>query len=161
MPTFSQSFQPVLGLEPRVLILGTLPGKESLRKQEYYGNPRNHFWKIIYTLFDAPLEEEYGAKIAFAKENKIALWDVCHRAVRASSLDSDIKEEQANEIGELLDKNPTIKTVAFNGQKAEKLFDKYFDRREEIKYLSLLSSSPANASYSYEKKLAQWRQLAD
>lgn len=159
MSDFSESFPPVLGREPRVLILGTLPGKESLRKQQYYGHPRNAFWPIIFDLFGGNLTEHYSEKLQFAKQNNIALWDVCHSALRPGSLDADISKEEANGIMELLDSHPSIRKIAFNGQKAAQLYDKYFVRREDISYFTLLSTSPANAAYSLVQKLENWRQI--
>ena len=87
---YSESFTAIVGDSPEILILGTLPGKESLRANEYYANQRNAFWKIIYSLFNTNLEFDYDKKTEFVKKNKIALWDVCQKAVRPSSLDSDI-----------------------------------------------------------------------
>ena len=34
---------PVVNKSTRVLIVGSMPGQQSLEKQQYYGNPRNHF----------------------------------------------------------------------------------------------------------------------
>ena len=89
---------PVVGDAPKVLILGSMPSVESLRKQEYYGNKRNHFWKIIFQLFDSHEQLEYEAKIAFLKEKNIALWDVLYSCHREGSLDSNIKDEEPNKI---------------------------------------------------------------
>ena len=157
MIDFSESFSPVVGETPKVLILGTLPGKESLRKKEYYANSRNLFWKIIYLLLDKSLETNYCDKTNLLKTNGIALWDVCQKAIRKSSLDSDIKDEKPNNLSKLLETYPTIATIAFNGQKAEKLYDKYFQRNKNINYMTLLSTSPANASYSYDQKIQNWK----
>lgn len=153
----SQSFAPVIGQNPKVLILGTLPSTKSLDKQEYYGNPQNQFWSIIFAITQGNIHEEYKDKIDYCKQHGIALWDVCKEAVRPGSLDSAISQEQPNDIIELLAKNTTIETIAFNGQKAEKLFHKYLSAPTHIKVITLLSSSPANASYSFNQKKEQWQ----
>ena len=92
-------------------------------------------------------------------ENNIAIWDVCYSAVRKGSLDSAIKEEIPNKIDELIVENPSISTIAFNGQKAAKLYAKYFPKFDNINYITLLSTSPANAKYSFEEKLKDWSQI--
>lgn len=152
-----KSFKSIVGDAPEILILGTLPGKESLRLQQYYGHPRNAFWKLMYQLFQEEFKEDYLEKTQFLKRNKIALWDVCGSADRKSSLDVDIKNEQPNLINELLQQYPSIKVIGFNGKKAEKLYDKYFERNSSIQYHTLLSTSPANASYTFLEKLTNWK----
>ena len=153
----SKSLTPVIGNEPRVLILGTLPGKESLRLNQYYANPRNLFWKIIYDIFLEQPDSDYGKKTQFAKLNKIAIWDVCEKAVRKTSLDSDIKNEKPNKINKLLKEYPSIKRIVFNGRKAEKLYDRYFNRFRYLEYYTFLSTSPANTRHSYEAKFNCWK----
>ena len=37
------SLGPVVGVDPTVLIVGSMPGEESLRRQEYYAHPQNQF----------------------------------------------------------------------------------------------------------------------
>jgi hypoxanthine-DNA glycosylase len=154
-----QSFDPIIGESPKVLILGTMPGKESLRLQQYYGHPRNAFWKILHSIFEVPLNEEYQARKEFAKKHRIAIWDVCKFADRKSSLDSDIKNEVPNEIESLINKNPSIQRIGFNGQKAASLYDKYVKRFENIEYVTLLSTSPANARFTFEEKKNDWKKL--
>lgn len=153
---YSQSFTPIIGSQAHTLILGTLPGQESLRKQEYYGHPRNAFWPILFELFGESLTDNYNTKLAIAREHHIALWDVCHRAIRPGSLDVDIKKEQANPLHDLLERHRSINTIVFNGKKAQALYDKYFTRLPYISYHTLLSTSPANASFSYQEKLKDW-----
>ena len=156
-----KSFPPVIGDDPKVLILGTLPGKPSLRIQQYYGNPRNAFWKIIYALWDEPLDDTYEQRTIFLKAKQIAIWDVCHTAERKSSLDADISAEVPNPLGTFLAEQPSIKLVTFNGQKAAKLYNKHFTHLGTVAYQTLLSTSPANASYSFDQKLDDWRILLD
>ena len=94
-----------------------------------------------------------------AIENNIAIWDVCDSAIRKGSLDSAITKETPNKIDELIKEYPSISTIAFNGQKAANLYDKYFSKFENINYITLLSTSPANAKYSFEEKLNDWGQI--
>ena len=149
----------MLGKNPKVLILGTLPSKKSLEIQQYYGYPRNAFWKILFSLFSRELSSDYNNRKSLVIENNIAIWDVCFTAIRKGSLDSAIKEEKPNKIGELIIENPSISTIAFNGQKAAKLYAKYFPKSDNINYITLLSTSPANAKYSFKEKLNDWSQI--
>ncbi|MAJ44943.1 MAG: DNA-deoxyinosine glycosylase [Candidatus Marinimicrobia bacterium] len=152
-----KSFEPIIGLQPNFLILGTMPGKESLKKNQYYAHSRNIFWKIIYTLFNKNLSSNYLDQIKFVKENNISLWDVCLTCFRLGSLDSKIKEEIPNNIPQLLGNHPSISTIIFNGKTAEKLYRKHFKFIENKKYFTALSTSAANASYSFEQKLENWK----
>jgi TDG/mug DNA glycosylase family protein len=69
---------PVVGVGPRVLILGSMPGEDSLRARQYYAHARNAFWPIMEMLFEVPAEAPYKAKLRTLKSNKVALWDVIH-----------------------------------------------------------------------------------
>jgi hypoxanthine-DNA glycosylase len=142
-------------------VLGTLPGEESLRRVEYYAHPRNLFWTIIFGLFGEAPAAVYGDRLAFVMAHRIALWDVCAMAERRASLDSEIKREVPNTLHDLLDANPSIATVAFNGGTARRLYDRYFTRRTELAYLHLPSTSPAHASLGFAEKLARWQALRD
>jgi TDG/mug DNA glycosylase family protein len=144
-----------------VLVLGTLPGEESLRRVEYYAHPRNLFWPIIFGLFGEPPAPVYGDRLVFVMAHRIALWDVCAMAERRASLDSEIKREVPNTLHELLDANRGITTVAFNGGTARRLYDRYFTRRTGLSYLPLPSTSPAHASLGFAEKLARWQPLRE
>jgi hypoxanthine-DNA glycosylase len=139
--------------------LGTFPSKLSLELQQYYGHPRNSFWRILYALFNITFTSNYNNKKSVAMENNIAIWDVCYSARRKGSMDSAIKEEIPNKINELIELNPLISTIAFNGQKAAKLYEKHFPKIDNIDYITLLSTSPANAKFSFEEKLIDWSQI--
>ena len=156
---YTKSFLPIIGKNPKVLILGTLPSKKSLELQQYYGHPRNAFWRILFPLFSKEFSSNYDNRKSLAIENNIAIWDVCFTAIRKGSMDSAIKEESPNKINELIEINPSISTIAFNGQKAAKLYDKYFPKFDNRNYITQLSTSPANAKYSFEEKLKDWSQI--
>lgn len=139
--------------------MGTLPSKKSLELRQYYGHPRNAFWKILFSLFSREFSSNYDHRKSIAVENNIAIWDVCFTAIRKGSLDSAIKEESPNKIDKLIAKYPSINTIGFNGQKSAKLYKKYFRKFDNINYITLLSTSPANAKYNFEKKLKDWSKV--
>ncbi|MCH1626875.1 DNA-deoxyinosine glycosylase [Fredinandcohnia quinoae] len=155
----------VFGKDARVLILGSMPGAESLRISEYYGNKRNHFWKIMYSLFGQAELTNYEEKMSFLKEHKIALWDVIHSCNRKGSLDSNIKNEEPNDIPELLKSNPSIKLIACNGTKSFATFKKYFGGHtfDGIDIIKLSSSSPVPGKYNktVEGKIEEWRVIKE
>ena len=154
---YSQSFSPIIGKSPKFLFLGTMPGKTSLRQEQYYAHPQNLFWKIIFQLFNSEFMENYLEKIVFLKQNNIALWDVCQSCYRKGSLDSYIQKEIPNHIPNLIEQNPTINKIIFNGKKAKKLYKKHFEFLNKIEYFTVLSSSPANAAFTFEQKLENWK----
>ena len=156
-----RSFPPIADPRARVLVLGTLPGEESLRRREYYAHPRNLFWPIVFALFGAKPATDYAERLAFVAARRIALWDVCELAEREASADSAIRRERPNAIDRLLDTHPLIRAVAFNGSGAERLYDRHFTRRTEVAYLALPSTSPAHARMDFAAKLTRWTALRD
>ena len=142
-------------------MLGTLPGEESLRRQEYYAHPRNLFWPIVFALFGTTPAARYEDRVAFLIARQIAVWDVCASGEREASADATIRGEVPNAIGALLDAHPGIGAVAFNGSGAQRLHDRHFARRPGHAYLALPSTSPAHARLALPDKLARWTALRD
>jgi hypoxanthine-DNA glycosylase len=156
-----RSFPPIADERARVLVLGTLPGEESLRRAEYYAHSRNLFWPIVFALFDTTPATDYAERLAFVMSRRIALWDVCELGEREASADSTIRRERPNAIDRLLDAHPLIRAVAFNGSGAQRLYDRHFTRRTELAYLALPSTSPAHARLDFAAKLARWTALRE
>jgi len=154
-----RSFPPIVDQRSLVLVLGTLPGEESLRRVEYYAHPRNLFWPIIAALVGAPAPVEYATKLALVTAHRIALWDVCALGERLASADATIRAEQPNMIDALLDSHPAIRAVVFNGSTARRLYDRHFVRRSGLAYLAMPSTSPAHARLGFADKLVQWSAL--
>ena len=119
----------------------------------------NSFSQNLDILIKSPLEIEHFTESKRNVSPNIVIWDVCHTAKRKGSLDSAIKNEVPNKINELIELNPSIRTIAFNGQKASKLYSKYLPKFDNINYTTLLSTSPANAKYSFEEKLKDWSKI--
>lgn len=145
----------------RVLILGSMPGEESLRQQQYYAHPRNLFWDFMGELFGAGRDLPYEKRLAVLRKQSIALWDVAHRCRRNGSLDSNMTDVEANDFVSLFKIAPQIHTICFNGQKAAALFRHLVlpDLNRELTRITLPSTSPANASVSLPKKKAAWNQV--
>ena len=154
-----RSFRPIVDPRSRVLVLGTLPGEESLRRRQYYAHPRNLFWPIIFALFGETPCADYAERLAFFATQRIALWDVCEIGERERSADTTIRRERPNAIDRLLDGHRLIRAVAFNGTGARRLYDRHFPRRPELTYLALPSTSPAHATIDFAGKLARWTAL--
>jgi hypoxanthine-DNA glycosylase len=157
--TFKASFDPICNSQTRVLVLSTLPGDESLHRKEYYGNPRNRFWKVIARLAGKQEARDYKLKLSMLSEIEIGLWDVVRSSQRVGSLDSAIQHELVNDLDGLIQTYVEIKVIAFNGQKSAFLSDKYFKPNPKLHYVSLPSTSPANASWSLERLHLQWKAL--
>lgn len=162
-----QSFEPVIGHEPRVLILGSMPGVASLEAAQYYAHPRNAFWRIMGQLFDLDYEADYANRIEQLERLPLILWDTLAACYRPGSLDSNIAvtSARANDFPGLLRRFPDLRAICFNGATSEKYFHQLvlpvLPGMENIDLLRMPSTSPANASMNFEQKLAAWRRLLD
>lgn len=155
---FKSGLEPWVGGEPKVLILGSLPGDESIKQQAYYANKGNAFWKIMRALYNNNTETDNKK---FIISCGIALWDCVHSAIRKGSLDSAIKDDSvvANDIRGLIAKYPTINTIILNGGEAEKLYNKYC-KGIDCTTRRLISTSSI-ATIVFEKKLQEWSIVKD
>lgn len=151
------SFSPIIDERSEVLILGTIPGPESLRKQQYYANPNNQFWNIIFSVFgmDKP-DSSYDNKVRFLLEHRIALWDVYYSADRSGAMDADIKNPKLNDIYGLVLAHPRIKCILLAGRTAERAFRKHFtDISVDAFYVP--SASSAYARIQINEKINYWK----
>src|SRR4051812_33731173 len=162
------SFPPVIDSRCRIIVLGSMPGVASLRAYQYYGNPRNYLWTILYALFGGGMEPdpEYENRLSFALSHGIALWDVIATCEREGSLDSDIKQAVPNDIPGLLLLYPNITTLVCNGTKSFAELTKHFGSFPEItqrKVLRMPSTSPIPTRQfrGFEERLEIWRTIAD
>ncbi len=146
---------PVIGPQTRLLVLGSFPGQASLRAQQYYGHPQNQFWKILSALWAQDLVAmPYAQRIGVVQERGLGIWDVYASCEREGSLDADIREPVLNPIGAVLRDCPQLQAIAHNGGES-------FRHARHTRALGwpvhrLPSTSPANASWSFERKRAAW-----
>lgn len=153
------SFDPISNADTTILILGTMPGDKSLELGEYYGHSRNRFWKILSSITNNELPLTYADKKELLLKSKIGVWDVAHKANRKGSLDSAIEDEEPNDLDGFIARHKNLKVIGFNGSKSQALFDKYFDKKSGIKYISLPSTSPANTGIDFDNICKQWLQI--
>jgi hypoxanthine-DNA glycosylase len=155
------SFPPVVAADTRTLILGSLPGAASLAASQYYGHPRNGFWKLLSEITGEDLVAmAYEDRLQALLAHRIGLWDVVAAARRKGSLDSDLRDIVHNDLADLLAQLPQLQTIAFNGGAAERIGRKSLGGLAgKYRILALPSSSPA-FTLAYAEKLARWRDLA-
>lgn len=148
-------FKPIIFLSTKTLILGSFPSFESISNNFYYGHPRNQFWKIMEQVTGYPINNK-DQKIWLLKESKIGLWDMLKSCSRDNSLDSNIYNEEVNDISGLLDRYPNIDKILFTGRKSQELYMANFSHLDiETDYLP--SPSPAYAKMSIENKIDVYR----
>ncbi|MDD7375541.1 MAG: DNA-deoxyinosine glycosylase [Bacilli bacterium] len=148
-------FKPVIFKESRVLILGSFPSVKSREVDFYYGNKNNRFFKILEVIFDEKIGESKEAKIDFLRRHKIALFDVVKSCEIVGSSDSSLSVKEVNDIGKLIE-NTDIEKILLNGKKAFEIFQKYI-KIDKVKYFYIPSSSPANASFSLDRLVFEYR----
>lgn len=157
------AFPPILPEKARLLILGSMPGVESLKQQQYYAHPRNSFWAIMQALLDEAAAD-YAARVDMLRRHNVALWDVLQSCYREGSLDTSIRNDSivVNDFNTLLSGQPLLRSIYFNGARAEQEFSRRVlplldEPYAGIRRVRLPSTSPAMASLTFEQKLSIWR----
>ena len=157
-----QGFPPICRADAHTLILGSMPSRESLRRQRYYAHPRNAFWPIMTALFGLDAVD-YAERASELSRCGVAVWDVLQACIREGSLDSDIDDQSIviNDFAAFFGQHPRIRRVFFNGAKAEEVYRRHVlpELAEPARSLALRrlpSTSPANAGMSLEQKREAW-----
>jgi len=160
--TFKRCFEPVVDARTRVLILGSLPGEASLAHQQYYAHKQNRFWHLVGEVIGEDLVAmAYEARLQTLRSKRVGLWDVVAQARREGSLDGDIRDHEGNDLVALIERQPALEAIAFNGGTAARIGERILGAHARpFTILRLPSSSPAYASMNFAAKLLQWRALA-
>jgi hypoxanthine-DNA glycosylase len=149
---------PIVSPAARLLVLGSFPGAASLAAQQYYAHPRNQFWPILSALWGVDLvPRTYAQRVAELKRRGLAVWDVYASCRREGSLDSAIENAVPNDLAGLRRRCPQLQAVAHNG--GESARHMRVTQAMGLPVYRLPSTSPANASWSFERKLAAWREV--
>ena len=162
VPTRLVGLPPVVSDRTVVLVLGSFPGAASLKAQQYYGHPQNHFWRILQSLWPQhPLPpagpQHYAQRCAWLLERRLGLWDVYASCERVGSLDTRIRNAQVNDFASLRARCPRLAAIAHNGGESFKHARSTALLGVEVHRLP--STSPANASWSFDRKLTAWADL--
>jgi hypoxanthine-DNA glycosylase len=152
---------PLVSSRTRLRVLGSFPGVASLRARQYYGHPQNHFWKILQAIWpDSPIgtgADSYKIRSEWLLSRGLGVWDVYATCEREGSLDSNIRNAAVNDFAELLRRCPQLEAIAHNG--GESFKHARHTSSFGLPVYKLPSTSPANASWSFERKLAAWREV--
>ena len=153
-----EGLAPVIDADTRLVVLGSFPGAASLAAQQYYGHPRNLLWRLLSALWDEDLVAlAYPRRLDALRRHCVGLWDVYRSCEREGSLDSAIRAPVPNELARLTALAPGLQAVAHNGGESARM--RRLTQRLGVTVHVLPSTSPANASWSFERKLAAWREV--
>lgn len=162
-PAEPQGAPRLLGLAPlaaphaRLLVLGSFPSVASLAQQQYYGHPRNQFWTILSVLWGQDLRAmPYAARCEAVSRRGLAVWDVYASCQREGSLDADIRQAAPNDLQALVKRLPQLRAIAHNGGESARSLR--VTQALGLPVFRLPSSSPANASWSLDRKCEAWRE---
>jgi len=152
-----EGLPPVAPRHARLLVLGSFPGVASLEAGQYYAHPRNAFWPLLGAIWAIDLGAlSYPKRLAEARRRGLAIWDVYASCQREGSLDTAIEAAEPNDLGGLVASLPRLQAIAHNGGESARAMR--VTRSLGLPVFRLPSTSPANASWSFDRKLAAWRE---
>ncbi len=155
--TIVEGFPPLMCHDPRVLILGKIPGKKSISTNEYYNDNRNRMWKMLAELATQKLPTNYTEKKVLLEHLHVVFWDYYQFGEQRTN--SEVKGTIPNDIVGFVRKNLTITKIAINGygnyddEFGEKLQNQF---GQSIKVFRLPETSGSNASWTLEKLCKEW-----
>lgn len=153
---FTHTFEPIFDKNSEILVLGSFPSVKSRENHFYYAHPQNRFWRVVASVYFCPVPKTVEEKKNMLLSNKIAVWDVIKSCEITGSADSTIKSVIPNDLSEILSV-ADIKKIYANGKTAQSLYNKYIKKNTGFDIISLPSTSPANAAYSLEKLIKEWK----
>ncbi len=149
---------PVISRRTRLIVLGSFPGAASLAAGQYYAHPRNQFWSLLAALWQEDLVAlRYARRLQRLRSHGLGVWDVYAACRRDGSLDSAIRDAQFNDLAGLRQSAPGLVAVAHNGGESARAMR--FTAALGLPVFRLPSTSPANASWSFDRKLEAWRRV--
>ncbi|MCI8331788.1 MAG: DNA-deoxyinosine glycosylase [Clostridiales bacterium] len=149
------SIPPIYDPSSHILLLGSFPSVRSREDQFFYAHPQNRFWRVLASVFSRPVPMTKSEKIDLLTDGHIALWDVVAKCEIQGSQDSSIRDVEANDLTDIF-RTCAIEKIYVNGRTAEKLYQKYMFPATKRPAQYLPSTSPANASVSFDALVKAW-----
>ena len=149
---------PLYSKNSEILILGSFPSVKSRENEFFYAHPQNRFWKVLSAVFNSPLPQNTDEKKELVLKNKLALFDVIKQCEIKGSGDSTIKNVIPNDLKPIIESS-NIRHIFLNGKTAEKYYIKYSATIIDIEFTTLPSTSPANAAYSLDRLIEEWKSI--
>lgn len=149
-------FPPLYDNASEILILGSFPSVKSREQNFFYGHPQNRFWRVVSRVFECDEPKTIGEKKTFLHKNHIAVWDVIASCEITGSSDSSIKNVVPNNLAPILINAP-VEKIFVNGRTSEKYYNRYQRAMLGRDAIYLPSTSPANAAWSVERLISEWK----
>lgn len=154
------NIDPVWDENSKMLILGSFPSVKSREEKFFYAHPQNRFWRVLAAVTNTPTAKNIDEKKNMLLDCRIALWDVIGSCDIIGSSDSSIKNVVPNDMNSII-LNSCVDRVFTNGATADRLYKKYCENDTGIAAMRLPSTSPANAAYSLERLIDEWKIIAE
>lgn len=150
--------KPIFNKESKILFLGSFPSITSRKNMFYYAHPQNRFWKVLSIIFNEDNPSTIEEKTNLLLKHNIALWDVIKSCTINGSSDASISNVVVNDLDIIL-KHANISKIFVDGKTAKKYYDKYIYPKTKIDAILLPSTSSANATYSLEKLVEEYKKI--
>ena len=147
---------PLFDENSKTLILGSFPSVKSRESAFFYGYKQNRFWQVVASVLGEKTPNSIEEKKKLILGNNLALWDVIGKCEIEGSADSTIKNVTTNDLTIILNNAP-IDRIFVNGKTALKYYDKFILPSINRPAILLPSTSPANAVYTLEKLINEWK----
>ena len=144
--------------EIKALILGSFPSVASLKAQQYYAHPQNHFWRVLeHCRIIESAQADYAVRVAQVQAAGLAVWDLYKEVNRQGSGDDQIRNEVPNDIGALWQERGPF-PILLNGRR-QREWKRHFGHLD-AQTIPLPSTSPRPLHWNTRKSrttaLAEW-----
>ena len=149
-------FPPLFNSHSKILILGSFPSVKSRENNFFYGHPQYRFWKVMAQVLGEEVPKTSDEKRDILLKHGVALWDCIASCEISGSSDASISSVVPNDLSKILEK-ADIQAVFCNGKKAHDLYNKHILPKCKKEAVFLPSTSPANAAWSLEKLISEYK----